>query len=192
MIRIIPVLAFTCLGLSGCFRIQGMPFPRELIDQGPANSAVELQALQTREYEADKKRLMATIVTVFQDEGYLVSQTDFDIGMVMATAPEETRGIKAVGVDPDSTAFKLKYEYSDVKPTMSIVKSPTLTTKRSFSALVTELSPSRSKVRLTIVVRGEISLAGFNSHEDTDTSADRYQRLFSKLQQALFLKSNTE
>jgi hypothetical protein len=187
MIRGIAALTLICFGLTGCVHISQVPFPRELIDQGPISSPVELQALQTREFEGDKKRLLSTIVTVFQNEGYLINQTDFDIGTVVAKTREETRGIRPTSTLINATPV---FVYTDSIPSVSLGAPATVTSHRTLSVLVTELSPTKTRVRLTVIAHAKINLPIFNSHEDTDTNPERYQELFSKIQQALFLQKN--
>ena len=191
MIRFNATLAILFVCLGGCVTAKPIPFPRELIDQGPINSAVELQALQTRTFDADKVALLSAIVTVLQNEGHQINQTDFDIGTINATTREDTRSVRlssdflatAFGDSKDSPFFKL------VVPSEYVV---TLTSQRVISILVTEFSPTKSKVRLSMTVRAKLPGKVVLPHEDIDTNPDRYQELFSKIQQALFLKRNLE
>jgi|LauGreDrversion4_2_1035121.scaffolds.fasta_scaffold259646_2 hypothetical protein len=182
--------------LLGAAQAQGIPFPRELIDGGPASSPVELQALQTREFDADKPTLISAIVTVFQDEGYRITQTDVDVGTLVAIMPEEVRRVIVVAHDRD--ANRLVARYADSTTSMFSGAPGTLVAERTISVLVTELSPSKSKARLSAVVKARLSMSPLFSymnpqnHEGTDTNSDRYQRLFARIQQALFVKSNTE
>ena len=124
---------------------------------------------------------------MLQNEGHQINQTDFDIGTVVAKTREETRGIRLKS--PLVTPAPI-FEYTESMPSVSFGAPFSVTSHRTLSVLVTELSPRNTRVRLTIVAHGKISHPMFNVHEDTDTNPDRYQELFSKIQQALFLPKN--
>ena len=50
----------------------------------PQLTPLEIQTLQTREYEASKHRVFASVVSVFQDLGYTLSAADEQSGFIKA------------------------------------------------------------------------------------------------------------
>ena len=52
----------------------------------PEMTAMELQALQSREYETTKEVLFASVVSVFQDLGYQLSNADMPSGFITASS----------------------------------------------------------------------------------------------------------
>ena len=162
------------IALGGCATVATIPFPSGIFDQGPARTPVELQAIQTREFEADKRQVMSALIAVFQDEGYRINQTDFDIGVVSATTPEEkqfTEPTTILGLFESTIPF---------------------TSQRTINAVVSEISPSRSTLRITMIVEAKTLSPAVAPYSGTDTNPERYQSIFAKIQQGLFLKKNLE
>lgn len=81
MLRISTFLAFIFL-LSGCV----LPPPT------PPLTALEIRAIQTRSYDniaGRSKRIMKAVIDVLQDEGYIVSNADKELGFITARKEED-------------------------------------------------------------------------------------------------------
>jgi hypothetical protein len=176
-------LFVACFALAGC-AVATLPFPPHLTDQGAAKTPVELQAIQTREFEADKARLISVFITVFQDQGYSIDNTDLATGFIAAKMPTEKKALTASEVFPESP-------FAKVNP--DLVTNISLVSDRSISVLVSEISSNRTRARVTI--NSKLRLTGgpdFEMYDGIDSGASRYQFIFSRAQQGLFLKSNLE
>ena len=185
-LRLITII--TMIALGGCATVATLPFPSGIFDQGPARTPVELQAIQTREFEADKRQVMSALIAVFQDEGYRINQTDFDIGVVSATTPEEKQFAELVGSFLDK---EMKAQITESAPSFGKIIFP-FTSQRTINAVVSEISPLRSKLRITMIVEAKTLSPAVAPYSGTDTNPERYQSIFAKIQQGLFLKKNLE
>ena len=58
-----------------------------------AQSGVELQAYQAREFEASKRAAFSATMSVFQDLGFIIDDGDFDTGLITATGPSSRHGL---------------------------------------------------------------------------------------------------
>src|SRR3990167_6121539 len=50
-------------------------------------SALELQSIQSKEFETSKKVAFAAVLSVLQDVGYTVSSANLDTGLITAKSP---------------------------------------------------------------------------------------------------------
>lgn len=57
----------------------------------PEMTSLELQALQSHEYETTKEILFASIVSVFQDLGYQLANADLPSGFITASSPMKNK-----------------------------------------------------------------------------------------------------
>lgn len=57
----------------------------------PALTPMELQALQTREFETTKETLFASVVSVFQDLGYQLDNADMPSGFITASSASQNK-----------------------------------------------------------------------------------------------------
>lgn len=57
----------------------------------PALTPMELQALQTHEYETTKEVLFASVVSVFQDLGYQLENADMPSGFITASSANKNK-----------------------------------------------------------------------------------------------------
>jgi len=160
-----------------------LPIPSRLIDHDTEKTPVELQAIQTREFDSDKSRLVSVFITVFQDAGYIIDQADLATGLITARAPVENRLLALGEILPNTKAEFLKTTPTNYK----------LQTDRTFNVLVTDIAAKRSKARVSINIQLKITPDKiFAPYSGLDTNADQYQAIFSKAQQGLFLKKNIE
>lgn len=87
-------------------------------------SPLELQAVQSKEFETAKKIAFAATLSVLQDLGYIVDNASFKTGLINAKSPVEMKFQAFVG------------------NVMSNVKT---------TAFIEELTPGRTKIRLNFV-----------------------------------------
>ena len=127
-------------------------------------TSLELQSIQAKEFSADKKVAFQSVLSVFQDLGYVVQSADLETGFITAKSPTENELVPFVGMsmkDTKATAF-------------------------------VEQIGSKSKVRLNFVGSQETSNNyGMKSSQDTPIEDPRiYQNAFQKIQEAIFIRSS--
>jgi hypothetical protein len=62
-----------------------------LAKKAPEMSALALQQMQSREYDATKSISFPAVVTIFQDSGYRIQSADKDTGLITATASTKSK-----------------------------------------------------------------------------------------------------
>lgn len=128
-------------------------------------SALELQAIQAKEFDTSKKIAFAATLSVLQDLGYVVSNADLDTGLINGKSPTQQSFVPFVGrvmKDTKATAF------------------------------VEEITPGRTKVRLNFV-KSEQSSSGYGMRGEQDDPIEEptvYQDVFAKIQQGIFVRKN--
>lgn len=128
-------------------------------------TSLEIQAFQKKEFETTKKVAFASTVSVFQDMGYIVKNASFETGLIQAASPTK------------ATVF-FGSHMSNVEAT----------------AFVEDLTPVKSSIRLNFVSVNESS-SGYGEK----TKADRpimdpklYENAFTKIQEAIFIRTKTQ
>jgi hypothetical protein len=134
----------------------------------PTLTPLEIQALQSKEFETTKDSAFAAVVTVFQDMGYIVDSADKDTGFITASNPTTNT----------TTGWN--------KMTYSSSNSQTRAT-----AFVEERGESMTRVRLNFVVAAKSSSRyGRESAADTPIlDAEIYEATFNRIDQAVFVRS---
>lgn len=136
-------------------------------NEKPTLTPLELQSLQTREFEAEKEMAFASVLSVFADLGYIIESADKDTGFITARSSAETSrdwlftGSNYV-TQTRATAF--------VEPMIA-----------------------GSRVRLNFVTSTEGSnWRGQKSVDDTPIiHAQTYQAAFEKIENAIFIRQGT-
>ena len=144
------------LAISGCESI-----PKS------TKSPLELQSIQSKEFETSKKIAFAAVLSVFQDVGYTVSSANLDTGLITAKSPTKQ-------------GFQLF-----VGQTMEDIKA---------TAFIEEIVANRTKVRVNLVSSKETS-SGYGmkgGYELPIESPEMYQDVFAKIQQGIFVRKNTQ
>ncbi len=163
--RVIPrftvLTAAACLG--ACTTVPRKPEPLPL----------QLQALQTREFEVDHTTAMRSVMSVFQDLGYIIQSADKDVGFITASSPA-----------------KGSATFVDLLLTLG-GSSPSRTTLQTrATAVLEELRPNLTTVRLNFVVNRRNSSDGSDSEFDKPIEdPEPYRVAFSKIEDAIFVRS---
>ena len=125
--------------------------------------SLELQAIQAREFDTDQKTAFAAVISIFQDLGYIVLSADWEAGFITSKSP--TQG---------SFGFVTR------------IKRYTRAT-----AHIEELRPGRTRIRLNFVETEESSTSYGQAagHDDPILDAAVYQNAFTKIQEAIFIRS---
>ena len=128
-------------------------------------SALELQAIQAKEFDCTKQLAFAATLSVFQDLGYIVSSANVDTGLITAKSPTQ-----------QSFDLFRGFRMQDRKAT----------------AFIEDVGVKRTKIRLNFVDSTHTSGAyGMRSEQDTPIETPEiYQETFQKIQQAIFIRKN--
>lgn len=147
------LILFSFVVLSGCAR------------HVPTKTALELQAIQAKEFESTKKAAFASTISVFQDLGYVINSANLETGLITGKSPTK-----------QSVQFFVGQVMTDVKAT----------------AFVEEITPGRTKIRLNFVASKETSNEyGMKGGEDSPIEdSGMYQDVFIKIQQGIFIRKN--
>ena len=129
-----------------------------------------IQAMQSKEFETTPRVLFRSVVSVFQDLGYIIDTADFDSGLITATS-----------------ATKNKTNFWNALGGVSASGNTRAT------ATVEELANGRSSVRLNFVSsKSSSSWYGQSSKNDKPImDAKVYQIAFEKIDEALFVRQAT-
>lgn len=129
-------------------------------------SALELQAIQVKEFETTQRIGFASVLSVFQDLGYTINSASIETGLITAKSPTVQSFVPFVGqrmTDEKATAF------------------------------VEQISSNRTKIRLSFVKSAQTS-SGYGMRGEQETpvqSPEPYRAAFSKIQQSIFVRTNT-
>lgn len=132
-------------------------------------SALALQQLQSKDFEADKNTTFAAVMTVLQDEGYRVQTGDRETGLITATG-----------------SGKKKLTWLPFVGFGTSKKTPVVT------AFVEDLGPQVTRVRLNFVMAKIKANAygGDLGDEEPITDAAVYTDAFEKVSQGIFIRQS--
>lgn len=132
----------------------------------PNLTPLEIQSLQTREYEQGKDIVFPSVISVFQDLGYTVKSADIATGLITAESAAKS-----------DAASKFWLGVSNVSQT-------------SATAFVESIG-KMTKVRLNFVASSKKSY-GYGQSDRDDTpilSAEVYKNAFERIESAIFVRS---
>lgn len=131
---------------------------------------MQIQAFQTHEFESSKSTAFNSILSVFQDLGYIVDSADKSTGFITASSAAENK-----------TGF------------WQAAGGTTSSGKTKATAFVEEIRPGLSRIRLNFVDTRNLSSAyGQESQEDTPILDPKpYQVAFDKVGTAVFVRQGT-
>lgn len=147
--------------LSGCVITVEEVFGEE--DAKVSN--LELQQMQTREFDATVEQAFSAVISTFQSYGYLIQSADKSTGMVLAKTNSQA--------DIDNFKGFVKTQYDKA------------------TAFIEQISQNRVRIRVSIVKYVTASSMGYSGEKEAPrTNAKVYQDIFAKIQESLFLKRN--
>ena len=154
-----PCLAALALGAAvvsgGCVSMPPEPTP------------LELQTLQSREYEQDKQVVFSSVMSVFQDMGYTPTSADLETGFITAESAAQG-GFNLLDLLVDDRAVVQTRATAYIEPV-----------------------GDATRVRLSFVeVRSTSSLAGQTDRRDVQVLDPMvYENAFERVEQAIFVRS---
>ena len=155
----------------------GMAFLAGCTPPAPVLTPLEIQSLQTREFEHDKAIVFASTMSVFQDLGYIVSSADLDTGLITTESPATS----------DRAVFPARFT---ILPELMMWSDVTSVRQTKATAFIEQIG-NRSRVRLNFVVtRQASSVHGQTSRQDTPIlDAAIYQNAFERIANAIFVRA---
>ena len=149
--------------------------------QKPPMTPLEIQSIQTREFESPKKIVFASVVSVFQDLGYTIKNADLNTGFINAESASQNTSI-----GPEAEIF--------IGVIGVLGGEPATTTQRVEQTVATafiEEIGNRARVRLNFVITRQSSSAqGQISRRDTPILDVRiYTNAFERIENAIFIRS---
>lgn len=157
--RILLAVALASALVSGCSSMQSKP----------TMTPLEIQSLQSREFDAPKKVVFPSVISVFQDIGYTITNADIETGLISA---EST-------ADSD---FATKFWLGITK--VSQTKA---------TAFVEQIG-NKTKARLNFVETKKTS-SGWGQTDQQDApllDAKLYQNAFEKIDSAIFVRTQSQ
>lgn len=136
----------------------------------PQKTSLEIQAIQSKTFESKRNVAFASVVSVFQDLGYIVKSADKDTGFI--TAQSATK---------NSTGF------------WGAMAGVSSNSKTNATAFVEELKPGMTKVRLNFVISNNSSstYGQTSSNDIVIEDPTVYENAFNKIGDAVFIRSGT-
>lgn len=155
----------------------GMIFLAGCTPPEPALTPLEIQSLQTREFQHDKAIVFASTMSVFQDLGYIVSSADLATGLITTESPATS----------DRAAFPARFT---ILPELMVWSDVTSVMQTKATAFIEQIG-NRSRVRLNFVVtRQASSVHGQTTRQDTPIlDAAIYQNAFERIANAIFVRA---
>lgn len=149
------------MGLTGCITVDSI-----FGEMDKPVSSVELQAIQTREFQATEEQTFGAVISTFQDYGYIINSADRSTGMVLAKTTSEAE------IMPLTSITRVEYNKA--------------------TAFIEKIAKDRVKVRVSVVkyVSATGAYGGGGEKEVMRTNPQIYQEIFAKIQHSLFLKKN--
>ncbi|TRW17606.1 hypothetical protein [Glacieibacterium frigidum] len=137
-------------------------------EKAPVLTALEIQQIQSREFEADFNTVFGALITTLQDNGYTITTSDKSAGIISAAAASKSK-----------MTYNILWGFGSKKRSQSV------------SAFVEPAREGWTRLRLTIV-DGEVkkNLYG-GSRSDNDVAnldAAVYSAVFEKIEQVVFVR----
>jgi hypothetical protein len=132
----------------------------------PSMTPLQIQSLQSREYESKKDIVFPSIISVFQDIGYTISNADIQTGLISAESSSQSD-------------FMSKFWLGMTK--VSQTKA---------TAFVEQIG-DKTRARLNFVeIKKSSSGWGQSDREDTPLLDSKlYENAFNKIENAIFIRS---
>jgi hypothetical protein len=125
---------------------------------------LQIQAIQTRQFETSKDIAFRAVITVFQDNGYTIQSADMETGLITASSPSQT--------------------------SVQLFVGNRITATRA-TATVEEFPAGTAHIRINLVNTAETSSGyGMKSQHDAPVlDSAVYDGLFTRIQEAIFVRS---
>lgn len=156
---LVAALVGAAVSIAGC---GGQP-------TAPSPTSLEIQAFQKKEFETTKDIAFGSVLSVFQDLGYIIDSANKDTGFITA-----------------ASAATGKTDW--------ILTGNRYNTQTKATAFAEELRPGIVSVRLNFVVANTTSRLYGQTYQNDKPIHDPqvYQSAFEKIEDAIFIRSGAE
>ncbi len=138
----------------------------------PQKTSLEIQAFQSKQFEADKKTAFNSTMSVFQDLGYVVNSASLETGFISAESPlKGAEGLQAF---------------------LENISNFRSEGKTAVTAFVEEIGPRSTKVRLNFVQRDK-TLREYGQQANREKpilDPKVYDSAFNKIGDAIFIRTS--
>ncbi len=137
----------------------------------PQKTSLEIQAIQARIFDADKKVTFNAVMSILQDLGYIIGSASFETGFITAESPNR---------QVDSAAARMALLFGGVRTEG----------KTAVTVSIEEFSPNKTRVRLNLVDR-QIRSGAYGQRAADDTPIEDpkiYESAFDKIGEAIFIR----
>lgn len=161
----------TTLLLSGNHEEKVVPGNQfiESCKKAPTLTPLEIQAIQSREVEASKEVAFASVMSVFQDLGYIISSADVATGFITAKS---------------STTSKVDWIFTGNQ----------YNTNTNATAFIEPVAGNLTRIRLNFVTATQTSKVYGQAKQQDVAILDVtvYQAAFEKIDTAIFVRNGTK
>lgn len=150
--------------------LASMPLPRSLAFEIPKAEppSLQLQAIQSRSFETTPKIAFASVMSVFQDLGYVIDAASFETGFITA---------RRLSVKHEKSFWEAHRDFFQTQST----------------AFLEQTDPKTVRIRLTFSnMHQALEMNGLMRQVEQEVVQDNgtYQVAFNKIQQAIFIRSD--
>jgi hypothetical protein len=137
----------------------------------PQKTSLEIQAVQARVFDADKKVTFNAVMSILQDLGYIIGSASFETGFITAESPNK---------QVSTAAANMALWFGGIRTEG----------KTAVTVSIEEFAPNKTRVRLNLVDRQMRSGAyGQRAADDTPIEDPKiYQSAFEKIGEAIFIR----
>ena len=141
----------------------------------PKMTPLQIQSLQSRQYESSKNIVFASVISVFQDLGYTITNANKDTGLIYAESAAKSDGMMS---DLLGVGFGNILGFTEVSQTKAT----------SFI----ETIGNGTRVRLNFVeIKKTSSEQGQSDRQDSPILDGKiYQNAFERIDSAIFIRTN--
>ncbi|MDR0742638.1 MAG: hypothetical protein LBE98_04215 [Puniceicoccales bacterium] len=141
------------------------------VSETHAPTSVEIQSIQTREFDVPYKIAFASVVDVFQDLGFTIQSSDFTTGLIIARGNTANQSVGLLGA-------------------MSEVRGKTVWNVGT--AHLEELGNEKVSIRVSFVTNTKVMFEYGASNESSKAILDGefYAKFFEKIDKSIFVRQN--
>ena len=140
----------------------------------PQKTSLEIQAIQAKTFDADKKTTFNSVMSVLQDLGYIIISASLDTGFITAESPNKQANPML------SSVYMLLNGGMRVEGKTAVTVS------------IEEISPKKTRVRLNLVEKKVVNgTNGQRASDDTPIEDPQvYVNAFDKIGEAIFIRQS--
>ena len=152
-------ICFAALCLGGCVTY----------DEAPAPTPVEVQAMQSRTIDCSYKVAYAAVIDVFQELGYIIQNSEFSTGLVVAKSSVDEAVVGGLWMNMGNVMMW-----------------------RTATAHIEELNNNQVHIRVSFVAHRQLSNEYVKNSERSVALNDAqiYTEFYSKIDNAIFIRKN--